>query len=134
MEKHPHFCPECVIELKLTDSSRQTRKEVMVMLFSGLFGLLMVAVAAWMIPEFGFDHENIVLYLVLGFVGGLSVPGTYFFTSDETLFGKRNFAPFPSFKANIYAFIFLVGTGVSAVYFMYQLFSLFFSLFRKKRH
>jgi len=132
IETHPHFCPECQLELKLMGTTRNAGRESFFMTLSGLIVVSLFLLFAYL-EEFN-NHPNFIWYLLLAFLVGISFVGTYYYLKDKNFVSDLWNLPFNGAKFSIYAILLVFVSCVPIGYYFYQLFTYLIRIVRGKKY
>ena len=133
IEVHPHFCPECQIELKLVGTTRNAGRETFFMTLSGLIVAGLFLFFSYL-EEFNSSVNPFYYWFVLiAYLVGVSFVGTYYYLKDKNVVSDLWSLPFSGAKFSIYAILLVFVSCIPIGYYFYQLFTFITRRLRGKK-
>ncbi|MEL6810854.1 MAG: hypothetical protein AAFP76_05920 [Bacteroidota bacterium] len=133
IEKHPHFCPECQIELGMVGTTRNAKRETIFMTLTGMITGGLFAAFAYFLTDSLMEHSFYYGFLAVAFLVGVSFVGTYYFLRDKNFVSDLWNLPLNGAKLSIYAIVLVFISCIPIGYYFYQLFTFIFRTITGKK-
>mgnify|MGYP004356327395 CR=1 FL=1 len=124
LQNHPHFCPECLIQLKIGSSQRNSIIEIKWIFCGGAIAMTLFLIYA-LLSDIKIDLYNAYFwYVFISFGLGISIVGTYFILRNSEFYKDLQNIPFIGLKLTFLFPVIVTLSTVPIFYFFYLLFEI----------